>query len=60
VARRSLASTRPGSISVNTGVWYGADSPYGGYKDSGIGRRQNGVEGCEQHLETKAIAWPKR
>jgi len=41
-------------------VWYGADSPYGGYKDSGIGRRQNGVEGCEQHLETKAIAWPKR
>ena len=49
---------RTGSLSVNGGVWYGADSPYGGYKGSGIGR-QNGLEGFEQHLETKAIAWPK-
>ncbi|HVU72897.1 MAG TPA: aldehyde dehydrogenase family protein [Mycobacteriales bacterium] len=47
---------RTGSIGVNGGLWYGADSPYGGYKDSGIGR-QNGREGFEQHLETKAIAW---
>ncbi|MFM2072387.1 MAG: hypothetical protein RLZZ623_2650 [Actinomycetota bacterium] len=54
VARR----VRTGSISVNGGIWYGADSPYGGYKNSGIGR-QNGLEGFEQHLETKAIAWPK-
>ena len=49
---------RTGSLSVNGGVWYGADSPYGGYKGSGIGR-QNGLEGFEQHLETKAIARPK-
>jgi aldehyde dehydrogenase (NAD+) len=48
---------RTGSIGVNGGLWYGADSPYGGYKNSGIGR-QNGIEGFEQHLETKAIAWP--
>ncbi len=53
VARR----IRTGSISVNGGMWYGADSPYGGYKDSGIGR-QCGIEGLEQYLETKAIAWP--
>ncbi len=53
VARR----IRSGSMSINGGVWYGADSPYGGYKTSGIGR-QNGVEGFEQHLETKAVAWP--
>jgi aldehyde dehydrogenase (NAD+) len=53
IARR----IRTGSISVNGGVWYGADMPYGGYKASGIGR-QNGVEGFEQYLETKAIAWP--
>ncbi len=46
---------RTGSISVNGGVWYGADSPYGGYKSSGIGR-QNGIEGFEQYLETKAVA----
>jgi aldehyde dehydrogenase (NAD+) len=48
---------RTGSIAVNGGVWYGADSPYGGYKASGIGR-QNGLEGFEQYLETKAVAWP--
>jgi aldehyde dehydrogenase (NAD+) len=47
---------RTGSIGVNGGVWYGADSPYGGYKTSGIGR-QNGLEGFEQYLETKAVAW---
>jgi aldehyde dehydrogenase (NAD+) len=52
VARR----IRTGSIGVNGGLWYGADSPYGGYKASGIGR-QNGIEGFEQYLETKAVAW---
>ena len=30
--------------------------PFGGYKASGVGR-QNGLEGFEQYLETKAIAW---
>ncbi len=53
IARR----IRTGSIGVNGGLWYGADSPYGGYKASGIGR-QCGIEGFEQYLETKAIAWP--
>jgi aldehyde dehydrogenase (NAD+) len=53
IARR----IRTGSIGVNGGLWYGADSPYGGYKASGIGR-QCGFEGFEQYLETKAIAWP--
>jgi aldehyde dehydrogenase (NAD+) len=50
IARR----IRTGSISVNGGVWYGADGPYGGYKTSGIGR-QNGTEGFETYLETKLI-----
>jgi aldehyde dehydrogenase (NAD+) len=53
IARR----IRTGSFSVNGGVWYGADMPYGGYKTSGIGR-QNGIEGFETHLETKIVAWP--
>jgi aldehyde dehydrogenase (NAD+) len=53
IARR----IRTGSIGINGGMWYGADSPYGGYKTSGIGR-QNGVEGFEQYLETKAVGWP--
>ena len=37
---------RAGSVSVNNGVWYAPDSPFGGYKASGIGR-QNGIEGFE-------------
>ncbi len=53
VARR----LRAGTASVNGGIWYGADSPFGGYKASGIGR-QNGIEGFEQYTETKAIAGP--
>jgi aldehyde dehydrogenase (NAD+) len=46
---------RVGSLGVNGGVWYSADSPYGGYKASGVGR-QNGIEGFETYLETKAVA----
>ncbi|HEX3899699.1 MAG TPA: aldehyde dehydrogenase family protein [Mycobacteriales bacterium] len=56
-ATRFARRVRTGSISVNGGIWYGADSPYGGYKTSGVGR-QNGIEGFEQYLETKAVAWP--
>jgi aldehyde dehydrogenase (NAD+) len=48
---------RAGTVSINGGQWYGADSPYGGYKASGIGR-QNGLEGFEQYLETKAVGLP--
>jgi aldehyde dehydrogenase (NAD+) len=55
VARR----IRTGTLSVNGGNWYAADSPFGGYKASGIGR-QGGVEGFEQYLETKTIALPVR
>jgi aldehyde dehydrogenase (NAD+) len=53
VARR----IRTGSVNVNSGIFYGADAPFGGYKMSGIGR-QNGIEGFEQHLQTKVIAYP--
>jgi aldehyde dehydrogenase (NAD+) len=53
VARR----VRAGTLSINGGVWYGADSPFGGYKASGVGR-QNGLEGFEQYLETKTYGGP--
>jgi len=46
---------RAGTVSINGGVWYGADAPFGGYKASGIGR-QNGLEGFEQYTETKTFA----
>jgi aldehyde dehydrogenase (NAD+) len=52
VARR----IRTGSIGVNGGMFYGADSPFGGYKNSGVGR-QCGIEGFQQYLETKTVAF---
>jgi aldehyde dehydrogenase (NAD+) len=55
---RALAlakQVRAGTVSVNGGMWYGADAPFGGYKSSGIGR-QNGIEGFAQYTETKSIA----
>jgi aldehyde dehydrogenase (NAD+) len=57
-ASRVAQRIRAGSIMINGAMSYGADCPFGGYKQSGIGR-QNGVEGFEQYLETKAIATPQ-
>jgi aldehyde dehydrogenase (NAD+) len=46
---------RAGTISINGGIAYGADAPFGGYKASGVGR-QNGIEGFQQYTEVKTIA----
>ncbi len=48
---------RTGTIGINGGIWYSADVPFGGYKQSGIGREM-GVAGFEEYLETKAVARP--
>ena len=48
---------RTGTVSVNGGVYYGADAPFGGYKQSGIGREM-GVAGFEEFLEIKTLAEP--
>jgi aldehyde dehydrogenase (NAD+) len=53
VARR----IRTGTVSVNGGMWFGPDSPFGGYKESGLGR-EHGVQGFEEYLETKTIGLP--
>jgi aldehyde dehydrogenase (NAD+) len=51
------ARVRAGMLSVNGGMPYGADLPFGGYKDSGVGR-QNGIAGFDQYVEVKSLAWP--
>jgi aldehyde dehydrogenase (NAD+) len=59
-AERALAVARrirTGTISVNNGSWFGPDIPFGGYKQSGVGR-EFGVQGLEEFLETKAIGLP--
>jgi aldehyde dehydrogenase (NAD+) len=48
---------RTGTLGLNGGIWYGADAPFGGYKQSGIGR-QCGVEGLEIFTEVKTVGWP--
>jgi aldehyde dehydrogenase (NAD+) len=48
---------RTGTMSINGGVWYGADVPFGGYKQSGNGREM-GVAGFEEYLELKSYAEP--
>jgi aldehyde dehydrogenase (NAD+) len=53
VARR----IRTGTMSVNGGMWFDVDTPFGGYRQSGVGR-ENGLMGFEEYLETKVIALP--
>jgi aldehyde dehydrogenase (NAD+) len=48
---------RTGTLSLNGGQWFGPDSPFGGYKESGIGR-EHGVAGFEEYLQTKTIGYP--
>ena len=57
-AMKVASRIRTGSMVINGGMPMGPDMPFGGYKDSGVGR-QNGTWGFEQYLEVKALAWPK-
>lgn len=54
-AARAAGRLRAGTINVNGGVWYSADAPFGGYKQSGNGREM-GLAGFEEYLEIKTIA----
>ncbi len=45
---------RTGTVNVNAANIFAADSPFGGYKQSGIGREM-GVEGFEEYLQIKTI-----
>lgn len=56
-ARSVARRIRSGTISVNGGLYYAPDAPFGGYKQSGIGREM-GVAGFEEFLEIKTLAEP--
>ena len=48
---------RAGTVVVDGGVYYNCDVPFGGYKQSGLGR-ENGRAGFEEYLEIKTLAEP--
>jgi acyl-CoA reductase-like NAD-dependent aldehyde dehydrogenase len=54
VARRM----RTGNVSINGKSHFGITSPFGGTKQSGLGRR-NGDEGYREYLEGKTIGLPE-
>jgi aldehyde dehydrogenase (NAD+) len=56
-ARKLAQRIRTGTVSVNGGLWFGPDSPFGGYKQSGLGR-EHGVEGFEEYLQSKTLGLP--
>lgn len=56
-AHRIARRIRTGTMSVNGGQYFSVDAPFGGYRESGLGR-ENGSMGCEEYLETKLIASP--
>ena len=56
-AQAIAARLRTGTVGVNGGIWYGPDVPFGGFKQSGIGREM-GVAGFEEYTEIQSIAVP--
>jgi aldehyde dehydrogenase (NAD+) len=48
---------RTGTMSINGGLYFGTEVPFGGYKQSGIGREM-GQLGFEEYTEVKAFGHP--
>ena len=46
---------RTGTVAINKSAYFGADAPFGGYKQSGLGREM-GLEGFEEYLQTKTVS----
>jgi aldehyde dehydrogenase (NAD+) len=58
--QRALAMARrirAGTMNVNGANFFAPDSPFGGYKQSGMGREM-GVAGLEEYLQIKTVAVP--
>jgi aldehyde dehydrogenase (NAD+) len=54
-ARAVARRMRTGTVTVNGGVYYSPDVPFGGYRQSGVGREM-GRAGFEEYLEMKSMA----
>ena len=49
---------RTGTFSINGGMWYGGDSPFGGYQKTGIDREMSNPS-FKEYLELKTVAMPE-
>jgi aldehyde dehydrogenase (NAD+) len=56
-AKALAGRLRTGTVGVNGAQWFGADSPFGGFKQSGIGREM-GLPGFEEYTEITTVAVP--
>ena len=59
-AEHSLAvarQLRTGTVALNGAHWVAADTPFGGQRQSGIGR-EHGIDGFEEFLDMKVMAFP--
>lgn len=56
-ARAVAGRLRTGTIGINGGMWYAPDVPFGGFKQSGMGR-ESGIEGFEEYTELTSFAEP--
>jgi acyl-CoA reductase-like NAD-dependent aldehyde dehydrogenase len=53
-AHRMARALQAGTVWINTYRALTYNSPFGGYKDSGIGR-ENGIEALDEYLQTKSV-----
>ncbi|WP_431966020.1 NAD-dependent succinate-semialdehyde dehydrogenase [Nocardia sp. bgisy134] len=56
-ALRVTRALQAGMVGVNRGIISDVAAPFGGVKESGLGR-ESGSEGIDEYLETKYIAFP--
>lgn len=56
-AQRLVESLQTGMMGINVGVVSNAAAPFGGVKQSGVGR-EGGFEGIHEYLETKYVLTP--
>src|SRR5690625_3037792 len=59
-AQRVASAIRAGTVSVNGFSEGDIGTPFGGYKQSGFGGRDNGLEALDQYQETKTIWYVNR
>lgn len=56
-ALRVARQIRTGTMNINGAAFFSPDAPFGGYKQSGVGREM-GPEGFEEYLQIKTVAIP--